>query len=329
MRQATPQYLLSFDLMLPTNLLLVVLSAVMNRTTHSQQVVDLTEKHRALHQAVCLIAKGQTIDAGDLPSSATRLDWMKGLDSSKPVSLVSIPATHDAGTALGRFGMTRCQVMTIPAQLAVGVRGFDVRLRLVGSELGIYHGEESQKVGFASVMKAFDSLLKAHPSEFLIVRIREEAKAIHPSETFEAAFDRFTRQYRNLIYRPASRSEIPRVGSLRGKILLLDNYGKLPSAIDYPNPSMNVQDDYDTSDMSKKLKEILAQFDDARKQTDGKTWDVNYTSSCTLQVDQLANAKAVNADVLAYLNGIHGNLGLVLMNFPSIDAIDRIIDSNY
>jgi 1-phosphatidylinositol phosphodiesterase len=272
---------------------------------------------------------GQTIDVEDLPKSVYRLDWMRRVKSSLPVSLVSIPATHDAGTALGRTGLTRCQVLTIPAQLAVGVRGFDIRLRLVGSELKIYHSEESQKVDFRSVLQAFASFLAAHPSELLVMRVREESKAIDASESFEAAFSRETSAFKNLIYQPASRTDIPTIGQLRGKVLLLDNYGKLQDAVDYPNPSMNVQDDYDTSDMAKKFAEIVASFEDARKQKDGKVWDVNYTSSCTIQVDQLANARGVNEKVLGYLKGKRGNLGLVLLNFPSVDVVESIIASNF
>lgn len=315
--------------MLAYNVIFLVVSHGPGQFAQSSPAIDRAEKQRALHQPVCLIPMGQTIDVADLPRSAIRVDWMRRIKSSLPVSKVSIPATHDAGTALGRFGMTRCQVMTIPAQLEVGVRGFDVRLRVVGSNLGIYHGEESQKVDFSDVMKSFSGFLKAHPSEFLIVRIREEAKAVHPAEPFEAAFQRFTEPYRGMFYKPSGRMDIPTVAQLRGRILLLDNYGKLPDAIDYPNPSMNVQDDYDTNDMDKKLREIVANFDDARKQSEGKVWNVNYTSSCTLQVDQLANARAVNSKVLAYLKGVHGNLGLVLMNFPSVEAIHWIIESNY
>jgi len=294
----------------------------------SRQVSD-SEKVLALSRPVCLIPMGQTIDADDIPASMRRLDWMSKLDPSKPVSLVSIPATHDAGTALGRTGMTRCQVMTIPAQLAVGVRGFDVRLRLVGSNLGVYHGEELQHLQFADVLQAFADLLLNHKSEFLVVRIREEAKAINPSESFEQAFERYLKPFSRLVYKPKSRTDIPTVGQLRGKILLLDNYGKLPDAIDYPNPTMAVQDDYDTNDMDKKVREIVASFDQARARKDGSLWDVNYTSSCTLAVDQLANAKAVNEKVLAYLKTARGNLGLVLMNFPSVTAIHRIIASNF
>ena len=101
-------------------------------------------------------------------------------------------------------------------------------------------------------------------------------------------------------------------------IVPLDNYGKLPDAIVFfiSNPTMSVQDDYDTSDMNKKGDEIITKFEDALGRKTGETWDINYTSSSTAQVDQLANAKAVNLKVQEYLKGKKGHLGLILMNFP-------------
>jgi len=295
----------------------------------SQQTADRIEKQKALHEPVCLIPMDRQIEVGDLPRAVHRLDWMRRLKPSLPISLVSIPATHDAGTALGRTGQTRCQVLSIPAQLAVGVRGFDIRLRLIGSDLHIYHSEESQKLEFKSVMKAIGDFLHSHPSEFIVMRVKEEWKAMNPSESFEAAFEKTIEPYRSHFYHPSSRTEIPLVAQMRGKILILDNYGKLPDAVDYPNSAMNIQDDYDTSDMAKKFGEIVAQFELARKQTDGRTWVINYTSSCTLAVDQLANARAVNAKFQAHLKGFRGNLGLVLMNFPSVDAVEHILESNF
>jgi len=289
------------------------------------------DKAKALNQAVCVLPYGQTIDLPDVPSGLLAWDWMTGLPDSSPLALVSIPATHDAGTALGMTGWTRCQVLTIPAQLGLGVRGFDIRLRQVNGILGIYHGQESQKLSFQSVMEAFARFLAAHPKEFIVMRVREESKAVNPTQTFEAAFAKQTQAepFGKLFYHATSRTEIPTIGQVRGKIVLLDNYGKLPDAIAYPNPTMSVQDDYDTSDMDKKYKEIVAKFEDALGRKTGETWDVNYTSSSTLQVDQLANAKAVNLKVREYLQAKRGHLGLVLMNFPGVAAIRSIIDSNF
>jgi 1-phosphatidylinositol phosphodiesterase len=297
----------------------------------SAQVSSLAEKRDALSNALCVLPMGQTIDTSDLPSSAIRAPWMGPLRSDLPISLVSIPATHDAGTALGHTGWTRCQILTIPAQLAIGVRGFDIRLRQVNGELGVYHGTESQKLRFQEVMDAFASYLRAHRSEFLVMRVREESAAVNPTQSFEAAFHTFydSPKYRDLFYKAKSRTDIPTVGQARGKIVILDNYGKLPAAIEYPNKTMNVQDDYDTSDMINKAREIVAQFDSALRQTDGSVWYVNYTSSSTIKVDQLANAVAVNPIVQNYLSGKKGHLGLVLTNFAGLDIVRAIIDSNF
>lgn len=298
-------------------------------TMPTPETFDLGQKQHALHESVSLIPKGQLIDRSELPSDCLRLDWMKKLSPELPVSMISIPATHDAGTALGTFGWSRCQVLNIPAQLAVGVRGFDVRLRLVKSDLDVYHSQEDQKLKFDAILRAFKSFLHDHPSELIVMRIREEAKAIRPDGTFEAAFERHVGPYKSLFYPAGSRTEVPTVGQLRGKILILDNYGKLPAAVDYPNATMRVQDDYDIDDLDKKYQEIVDSFESAVSRKDGAVWDVNYTSSCSAKVDQLANAKGVNDRVRNYLKGKHGPLGLVLFNFPSVDVIDSVIQSNF
>lgn len=288
-------------------------------------------KQAALHKAVSVLPYGQTIGVEDLPSGIEALSsWMSKLDNAKPISLVSIPATHDAGTALGRYGWSRCQILNVPAQLKVGVRGFDIRLRLVEDTFKIYHGNEYQRLEFMTVMTAFQDFLSKHPTEFLVMRVREEKKADRPKSSFENAFVDMmkTHGFEKLFYKANSRTEIPKVGQVRGKIVLIDNYGKLPDCIDYPNPTMSVQDDYDINDMRKKYNEIVQKFEDALAEKSGATWHINYTSSCSALVDQISSAKANNAKVEEYLKGKKGNLGLVLMNFPSLDVIRSIVESN-
>ncbi|MDR3689742.1 MAG: hypothetical protein P4L46_10220 [Fimbriimonas sp.] len=289
------------------------------------------DKDRELQKPVCVLPYGQTIDASDIPRQIRPDErWMSKLRDDLPISLVSIPATHDAGTALGVTGWTRCQVLTIAGQLLLGIRGFDIRLRLVHGRLAVFHNEESQKIDFESVMSALTRFLTAHPREFIVMRIREESRQIGSEGSFLQAFQGVmtSKRYHNVFYRSTSRTSIPFTKDVRGKIVILDNYGKLPFAIEYPNPTMSVQDDYDTSDMNKKVAEIETKFHDAETAPDGKVWHVNYTSSSTVTVDQLANAKAVNVKVEQYLQGRRGHLGLVFMNFPGARVIREIIESN-
>jgi len=307
----------------------VALAAGQNKAMDSK--VTAQEIAEALKQPTCVIKMDHTIDVRDLPHDLPRFpDWMKGLRDDLPISMVSIPATHDAGTALGRTGGTWCQSLTIPAQLELGIRGLDIRLCLVGNEFHIYHGDEYQKVTFDQVMSTLRSFLHAHPHEFFVMRVKEEHPPQHPTTSFLAAFEEIFRskRYGSLFYHATSRTEIPTVAQMRGKILVMDNYGKMPDVIDYANPTMTIQDDYDTSDMEHKYTEIVANFEGALSNTDASKWFMNYTSSYTTQVSQLANAKAINPRVVEYLRGKHGHLGLVLMNFPGPGMIRQILESN-
>lgn len=75
---------------------------------------------------------------------ATRHNWMKGVDSLTPVSLLSLPGTHNAGTytcSRHQFiGVNKTQSLTVKDQLQAGIRFLDLRVRLVENELRINHG---------------------------------------------------------------------------------------------------------------------------------------------------------------------------------------------
>jgi 1-phosphatidylinositol phosphodiesterase len=274
---------------------------------------------------------GQTIGASDIPKKLRFENWLAKLPDHEPLSWISIPGTHDCGTALGATGDTRCQSLTIPAQLVMGVRAFDLRLRLVKNVLGVYHHQESQKLSFQAVASSFHNFLAAHPHEFLVVRVRKEWDSQNSTTEFEDAFTNEVGSagLAKMIYHANSRTEIPNVSDVRGKVVLLDNYGKLPNAIEYANPTMAIQDDYDTSDMENKYREITEAVNLARAAKDSNAWHINYTSSSTPTVDQLANAQAVNPRVTAYLKGIHGHIGTIFMNFPGFSEIAEIIGSNF
>ena len=81
----------------------------------------------------------------ELPSMYTPItgsNWITPLDDDIYVSQLSIPGTHDSGTYYceGFLGSTsgRCQQLTIPEQLKMGIRFFDIRP--TGSDLHIAHG---------------------------------------------------------------------------------------------------------------------------------------------------------------------------------------------
>ena len=60
--------------------------------------------------------------------------WISKLNQNTPVSMLSIPGTHDSGTYdpdfIGQFSFSsQCQSWTIKGQLESGIRYFDLRVK--------------------------------------------------------------------------------------------------------------------------------------------------------------------------------------------------------
>lgn len=254
--------------------------------------------------------------------AAARTDWMRNLPDGRSLALVSIPGTHDSATWKGISNYDRAQSLTLSAQLALGVRALDIRLRQVGKALLVYHGPVDERVGFDEVRDACAAFLKAHPSETILMRVKRETAAKAPIGSFMDAFE----GYGGPFYRASSRTTIPKIGDVRGRIVVLDDVGLLPDAIGYANPTMSVQDLWDTSDMGAKTKAILSHLAKAREAKEEGVWFLNYTSSSTFAVGQLANAQAVNAQVDAALG--KGHLGTIFMNFPGAALVGKVVESN-
>ena len=73
----------------------------------------------------------------------TRDNWMANLPDSMLVRKVSIPGTHDSGTAGVRFPMrhyARTQTMDLSEQWDAGIRFFDLRPKPADGTIKIYHG---------------------------------------------------------------------------------------------------------------------------------------------------------------------------------------------
>ena len=80
---------------------------------------------------------------------------MAGLPDNMPACRVSIPGTHDSGTAGVWFPMkhyARTQTMDISRQWDAGIRFFDLRPKLEDGELKIYHGPANCHLTFEKAL---------------------------------------------------------------------------------------------------------------------------------------------------------------------------------
>lgn len=160
-----------------------------------------------------------------MAGTTVKADWMKDLLDSQSIMQVSIPGTHDSASRIGG-PYVETQTMDIPTQLRAGIRFLDIRAKSTNGSLAIHHGAYYQGIMFGAVLSQVKAYLNAHPSEFVLMRLKEE-------ESNDPEFDRIVNkymdfpQYRDVIWQRADPSDfiLPRVGDVRGKIVVLLDYG--------------------------------------------------------------------------------------------------------
>lgn len=186
--------------------------------------------------------------AYDLPTPAT--DWLSMVRDETKVCKLTIPGTHDTMTGMGFyqpvlkyiFNTTAIsQVSTLEEQMNSGLRFFDIR-PVVSTDtiakkkiLRLTHGISELDITFEWTIDQLQSYLKAHPSEFFIVKLQFD-------NGFEDQKDLYTllsnvlhmSKYQGLFvdnWRP----DIT-VGEMRSKILWLSRYDLRPfnAAFHYP-----------------------------------------------------------------------------------------------
>ncbi|WP_328743140.1 phosphatidylinositol-specific phospholipase C domain-containing protein [Streptomyces caniferus] len=241
-------------------------------------------------------------------------DWMSALDDSTPVQRLTIPGTHDSGARIGGPWVA-CQNTSVAAQLAAGIRFLDVRCRAIDSVFAIHHGAFYQELMFGDVLNACRAFLQTHPSETVLMRVKQEYSEVG-AEEFRRIFGSYLddKGYRSLFRLDAG---LPTLGQARGRVVLLADSDGL-GGVRYADPQLfDIQDDYMAEPFGKYPK-IEAQFRKAVTQP-GKLF-VNYVST-SAWLPPRSNADRLNPQVKRLLEGSEGSgwtgLGVVPMDFPN------------
>ena len=212
-------------------------------------------------------------------------NWMQRIDGNRPISTLSIPGTHDAGTsglpeqpaAIFRAGHT--QNFSIPAQTADGIRAFDIRLKR-----DLHYGHTMIcRDRFDSTMVAWDKFLTDYPSEFIVALIGSDEGGKWGEE--------LTENYRKLIEKYPHRfvenfSPSTPIDSVRGKILVLRRqeecpYGKLLKFTDnavFEYDGFHVEDVYKEHKTYKKIDIVEQHIREAYENEDPNKWYFTFNS---------------------------------------------------
>lgn len=285
-------------------------------------------------------------------------DWMAQLDDNTYWTQVSIPGTHDSATGEGWTGLGilvgdltgKTQDLNIAGQLACGVRVFDLRPCVSGSELVINHGVLQTKAKFANTMRQLCQFVSNHPTEFVVVLMRHETDGDSNSDKWAGMIADCLNSDDILPQLAAYRRDLT-VGELRGKVLVFsrDSYGSQPVGAfvtgwghqaDYVTASIRgtgrnvgtlyVQDFYEVLDnMATKLNGIekLLNFSTKNNVEQGSrhlTVCINHTSGYTQSASTNGNkdnAAKCNQKVIDYLalDTQAGPTGIVMMDFAGTD----------
>ncbi|MFD4859938.1 phosphatidylinositol-specific phospholipase C [Streptomyces atratus] len=267
----------------------------------------------ALAATATVLVGAPPATAGSRQVLATQ-DWMGAIPDATALQRLTIPGSHDSGA---RYGgpWTECQNTTIAEQLNSGLRFLDVRCRVTGDSFAIHHGASYQNLMFGDVLGACWDFLAAHPTETVLMRVKQEYSE-ESDATFRAIFDDYLD---GRGWRPLFRIDpaLPSLGEARGKVVLLADNGGLPGVRYADSALFDIQDDYMAEPFAKYPK-IESQFRKAAQQP-GKLY-MNYVSTAALMPPRW-NADRLNPQVQSFLDGSEAagwaGLGIVPLDFPA------------
>lgn len=217
------------------------------------------------------------------PINPANAEWMSRLNDSRCVSSISIPGTHDAGTASlyasAIVGSVRTQNFSVPAQLYDGIRAFDIRLK---DNLKYGHAFECRE-GFDSTMVEWDRFLADHPNEMIVVLVGTDGGGKWTPELVK----NYKRLIENYPHRFVENFDAhTTLGDVRGKILVLRRqedcpFGKLLKFTDnavFDYDCFRVEDVYKERKTWKKAKIVEKNIREAFENENPDKWYITFNS---------------------------------------------------
>jgi len=286
----------------------------------------------------------------NLPQYWPQTRWMtsKQFPGNWLVNRVAIPGTHDSAASVEDNGLMhgtdlhwQTQVWTIPQQLRIGVRFFDLRVNN-SDTLPVFHYSVFQGTDIPCVFSNFVSFLRENPSEFIVIRLKQEYTGNGQTDVnFTARVFNATNQYPN--YFLLNGNKIPTISQARGKVIVMTGFQDNRTIyFDGSNPILTIQDDYDQywkpPGCCDKIASMKAQVVTADNSTN--LWSISHATGYGETTDGQVPpspgcsprdvAYKTNKDVFTWLAvPSHHNWGILVFDFPSPGLISRVIALNY
>ncbi|KAL2103998.1 hypothetical protein ACEWY4_000866 [Coilia grayii] len=251
---------------------------------------------------------------------------MSSISNNKRITAITIPGTHDSMALYNGFTLmfAKCQAWSLPNQLLAGIRYLDLRVKV---DLHIVHGPVDQRITFPQVLHHVQDFLSQHQTETVLIRMKPEGSEKNDVQ----------KQVENVIKGKENiwtNENIPTMGEARGKVILVQKneftLGIKTFNTDQPN-------DYKVSSIENKKIKIAQHLTEAGKKCAEGSNEVivSYSSGtggphCNLIRSPEKVARNIDPWLSEHLNGLHGPCyGVIAMDFPGIDLIEKIIKINY
>ncbi len=273
--------------------------------------------------------------------SASAAAWMTELPDFRRIRQMSIPGAHDAATSSvsGLYG--KCQDLTIAQQWDKGVRAFDLRPRVQGGTLMIYHGTIATGVSLEDAFNAIKAGLQSQPGETAVILLHKE----NDSSDWNDKMLAFINGYKDVMVPWATDLTL---GDARGKMIVItrddfshpmvafadrfnDNqaYKEAYISLGDDGCTLWLQDYYEAESLQAKADAVTAMLDYSCGNHSDRTWVLNHTSGFVKAViggsnsDIKENANATNKAALEYLSddaNPKGRTGLLMMDYAGADS---------
>ncbi|EFZ00500.1 bacterial phosphatidylinositol-specific phospholipase C [Metarhizium robertsii] len=161
-------------------------------------------------------------------SSAKLNAWMHELQDEWPLTVLSIPGTHNSPTCYTALPSVRCQAVGIPEQLQNGVRFLDIRVSANSDDdvLTLVHSAFPISLTgnkyFADMLEDIYKFLEENPSEVIIMSVKREGTG----KGSDAQMSKYLKN--GYVDKRADRwwtdPRAPNLGEARGKIVLVRRF---------------------------------------------------------------------------------------------------------
>lgn len=217
------------------------------------------------------------------PMKKSKFTWMSRIPDDRAISRISMPGSHDAGTASlpeGSITSTaHTQNFTITEQLEDGLRCFDIRLK---KNMKYGHTLEARD-GYDETLVDIRKFLEENPSEFIVAMIGSDEGGKW-SDEMKANYRKLHNEYKDLMIDNFD-AHTP-IKDVRGKILVIKRqeecpYGKLLKFEDnavFDYDCFRVEDVYKEHKTYKKIKLVEKHLRSSFENDDPSKWYITFNS---------------------------------------------------